>query len=267
MNHGQNRPLIEHVLDDFTLPWQDPPADVVLLHPGLSGNLRLYRAWVPILGDTFRVLRVTARGQGGTPKPDDYTWSLDNFVGDVLDVLDHLGIERVHWAGASGGGIYGQYAAITAPERITTLSLIATTPRFRGPAGQEYDTWLAPLDSGDREEFLWRDAERRFGLDTPARTEWIIKEMSRTSGAISAELHRWVHTVNLIDRLPEISCPTLVVTGEHDTLTSIEDADIFTERIPNVRQEIVKGLPHNIAYTHPHEIASIVKRFILSTMS
>lgn len=257
----QGLSLIHYELDDFTEPWGQEPAPAVLLHPGLGGNARLYRQWVPFLADSYRVIRVTARGQGGTSRPEGLERSLENFSLDIIDVLDELGIEKVHWVGASGGGIMGQYTAISSPERIASLSLIATTARFRGPAGN-YDDWLAPLDQDNQREFLERDRERRFGTENPARTEWIINELCRTGAAESAAMHRWVHGVNLIDRLSEITCPTLIVTGEHDTLTDLDDATILNNEIPNSQKVILPGLPHNIAYTHPREVAGVVRTFL-----
>lgn len=253
-------PLIYHTLDDFTAPWRQPPAEVVLLHPGLGGNGELYRCWVPVLGDRFRVLRVDNRGQGRTSRPPGYQFSLDNFVADVVAVLDHHGIERVHWVGASGGGIIGQHAAITVPERIASLSLIATTARFRGPA--DWDAWLAPLDQGDVVAFMMGDLERRFGCDNPARAEWIVNQLARTPAATTAELHRWVRTVDLVPHLGCIGCPALIVTGECDTLTDLDDAGIMVRSIPRARLEVVRGLPHNIAYTHPRLVATLVRSFL-----
>ena len=254
-------PLLHHVLDDFTEPWREPPADVVLLHPGLGGNGRLFRAWVPLFADRYRVLRVDARGQGFSPRPPGYLFSTEQWLSDVLAVLDHYEIERVHWVGSSGGGIMGQYAAINAPERIKSLSLIATTAYLQGPAGG-FDAWLEPLERGDQREFIGRDIERRFGLDNPVRTEWIINELCRTSAATSAELHRWVHTVDLREQIARIACPTLVVTGEHDTLTGLDEARHMAETIQHARLEIVRNQPHNVGYTHPHLIAGIVRAFL-----
>lgn len=254
-------PLIEYEVDDFTAPWRSEPAPAVLLHPGLGGNARLYRMWVPFLADAYRVIRVTARGQGGTSRPDGLERSLENFAQDIMDVLEHLEIDSVHWVGASGGGILGQYAALSRPDRISSLSLIATTARFRGPAGN-YDDWLEPLDRDDQREFLERDSVRRFGTDNLERTGWIIDELCRTGAAESAAMHRWVHGVNLIDRLPEISCPALIVTGERDTLTDLDDASILADRIPDSRKVILPDRPHNIAYTHPREVAMAVRAFL-----
>ena len=254
-------PLIEHVLDDFTLPWRSDPSPVVLLHPGLGGNTRLYRPWVPCLSDRYRVLRVTARGQGGTSRPPWREPSLDGYAQDVVDLLDGLGVSAVHWVGASGGGILGQHVAITHPERMASLSLIATTAQFRSPT-ENFDEWLEPLDQDDQREFLERDTVRRFGTDDPERTRWIIDELCRTSAAESALLHRWIRTVDLVNEISSIQCPTLIVTGEADTLTSTGDAQIMNDRIPDSRIVILPGRPHNIAYTHPWEVASAVRTFL-----
>ena len=85
------------------------------------------------------------RAQGMSALPDGYEWSIDEFVSDVLAVLDHYGIERAHWVGASGGGIIGQHAAASAPDRLASLTLLATTPRFRSPTAN-VDDKPAPLD-------------------------------------------------------------------------------------------------------------------------
>jgi pimeloyl-ACP methyl ester carboxylesterase len=256
-------PLLHYFFDDFTEPWSPEPAPVVLLHPGLGGTGLAYRQWVPVLGDRYRVLRVDARGQGlsSDRRPAGYQFSLDAWVADVLAVLDHREIEQVHWAGASGGGIVGQYAAATRPDRIASLSLIATTPRFRGHE-HDFDEWLEPLRQGDVAGFLRGDEERRFGTDNPRRTDWILRQMELTPAPTVLELHQWVKTIDLRPLLPRIACPALIVTGEHDTLTDLNDADLMAREIPNARLEVVRGLPHNIAYTHPRLVAGIVGSFI-----
>lgn len=253
-------PLVNYVLDDFTIPWRQGDTEVILLHPGLGGNSRLFRSWVPILGDEFRILRIDPRWLN---KPERYEWSLDGFIDDVIAVLDALDVRSIHWVGASGGGVIGQHAAITRPQRIRTLSLIATTPRFKGPVDQGYDAWLSPLDQGDHAAFIRRDRKRRFGSVDQACSDWIISELTRTPGTVSAELHRWVRGVDLVPRLHEIACPTIVITGEQDVLTDLQDAQLLATSIPNAQLEILPGLPHNIAYTHPHTVAKIVKEFVL----
>lgn len=256
-----NWPLLHHVLDDFTEPWRAEPAPAILFHHGLAGNGNLFRAWVPSFADRYRVLRIDARGQGQTPLPRGYELSLDSFVADALDVMNHHGIERAHWIGTSGGGIIGQHAAASEPDRIASVSLIATTARFRAPA-MGVERWLAPLDRGDTDQFFRQDIETRFGLDHPERTDWIISEIKRTPPETIAALHRWVVGVDLREEIGRIQCPALIVTGEHDTLTDASDAGVMADRIPNARVHIIDGHPHNVGYTHPTLVAGIVRRFI-----
>lgn len=254
-------PLLHHQLDDFTEPWRKQPVPVVLLHPGLAGNGDLFRAWVPILAGRYRVLRLDARGQGRSPRPEGYTWLIDAFVEDALAVMDHLEIERVHWIGASGGGIIGQHAAVVAANRIESLSLVATTAHFRSPS-ERVDDWFAPLDRGEAAEFFQQDTERRFGTSHPGRTSWIISEILRTPVQTIAELHRWVVGVDLTADLPRIACPTMIVAGERDTLTDLSDARLMQQHIPDARLQVIEGHPHNVGYTHPHLVAAIVRRFL-----
>ncbi len=254
-------PLLYYELDDYIEPWNAASAPVVLFHHGLAGNGNLFRAWVPFLADRFRVLRIDARGQGRSPRPAGYEWSSDGFVNDVLQLLDHLEIEQVHWIGSSGGGIIGQHAAITAGERIASLSLIATTPRFNSPT-PDLDEWLAPLIRDDADEFFRQDLERRFGSGNQARTDWIINEILRTPTKTIEELHRWVVGVDLIDALPEIRCPALIVTGGLDTLTDLDGARLMEQGIPDARMHVIEGYPHNVGYTHPHLVAPVVRRFL-----
>jgi pimeloyl-ACP methyl ester carboxylesterase len=54
----------------------------------------------------------------------------------------------------------------------------------------------------------------------------------------------------------------LVVTGEHDVLTGLDEARFMATHIPNARLEIVHDQPHNVGYTHPHLIAGLVRAFI-----
>ena len=254
-------PLLYYKLDDYTEPWESAAAPVILFHHGLAGNGNLFRAWVPFLADRFRVLRIDARGQGRSPRPAGYEWSGDGFVQDVLQLLDHLQIDQIHWVGSSGGGIIGQHAAIATGERIASLSLIATTPRFNSPTA-DINEWLAPLIRGDADEFFRQDLERRFGSGNPARTEWIINEILRTPAKTIEELHRWVVGVDLIDALPDIGCPALIVTGGLDTLTDLDGAHLMEQGIPDARLHVIEGYPHNVGYTHPHLVAPIVREFL-----
>ncbi|MER7084139.1 alpha/beta fold hydrolase, partial [Saccharopolyspora kobensis] len=107
-------------------------APVVVLSNSLGTDLTLWDAQVPALAQEFQVLRYDQRGHGASPgKPGPY--SLKQLGGDVLALLDVLGIRKAHFAGVSLGGMTGMWLAEHAPERVDRLALICTSAEL-GPA-------------------------------------------------------------------------------------------------------------------------------------
>ena len=127
--------------DDFTDPWRSAPT--MLLQHGFSRNGRFWYNWVPLLSRQFRILRPDMRGMGGSVIGEaQYEPSLDTFVDDVRNILDHLEIEDVVYVGESFGGIIGLNFAHKYPERTRALVLCntpAACPAGSVPAGE--GTW------------------------------------------------------------------------------------------------------------------------------
>ena len=112
-------------LDDYTEPWQ--AKSVVMLHHAAAGNLHRWRAWVPALARQHRVLRFDMRGHGDTQPLPEGTFSLPGLAADIAAVLDGLEIEKVHLVGASAGGMVSLRFARDFPQRLHSLSLVAST--------------------------------------------------------------------------------------------------------------------------------------------
>ena len=72
--------------------------------------------------------------------PDPYT--LADLGHDALELLDHLGIEKTHWAGLSVGGMTGMWLAINAPERIDRLVGLCTSAKLGPP-----ELWQERIDT------------------------------------------------------------------------------------------------------------------------
>lgn len=86
--------------------------------------------WQPVLGNLgrhFRLVLIDNRGSGRSDRPAG-AFAVADMVGDVLAVLDAVGIHRAHVLGASLGGMVAQELAITHPERVDSLVLACTTP-------------------------------------------------------------------------------------------------------------------------------------------
>src|SRR5687767_8754430 len=116
---------------DVTLPnglrvhyyeWPGSGPNLIFLHPS-SGYGRMWEWTTDALGDQFHVYAPDQRGHGQTDKPDgDY--SAQEYAGDLLLLMDALGIDTAVIAGQSLGGRVGQVFAAEHPERTIALGLV-----------------------------------------------------------------------------------------------------------------------------------------------
>ena len=110
-------------------------APVVMFASSLGTTHEMWDAQAEAFTDEFRVLRYDHRGHGGSPAPPG-PYTVDELAGDVLALLDELGIESVTFVGLSLGGAVGMTLALRAPERIERLALCCTSRQFGPP-----ETW------------------------------------------------------------------------------------------------------------------------------
>jgi 3-oxoadipate enol-lactonase len=122
---------------------------VLLLSNSIGTDLTMWDPQIEALGKHFRVLRYDSRGHGSSDVPTG-PYSLDRIGRDVIELLDALKINRVHFLGLSLGGMVGQWLGIHAPERIDRL-ILANTSAYLGPAGQ-WEARIASVLKGDRQE-------------------------------------------------------------------------------------------------------------------
>jgi len=147
-------------VDDFSDPWRENPVPVLMLHAAMGAYRRWY-AWLPVIARRFPVISLELRGHGGSEiPPASLPFSLERLVQDARELLDHLGVARVHAIGLSAGGYVGQRLAIEHPEQVTTLSLFASTPGLRGTQAA---TWPAKIAAMGLEPFIRATAADRFG--------------------------------------------------------------------------------------------------------
>jgi 3-oxoadipate enol-lactonase len=196
-------------------------APVLMLSNSIATSLRMWDGVMPDLVERFRVLRYDTRGHGASDAPVG-AYSIDRLGRDVVELLDALGLERVHFLGLSLGGMIGQWLGIRAPERIERL-VLSNTSAYLGPADY-FDGRIAELarirDMHETAEGFVRnwfspepidqglpvvDAFRKMVAETPP---------AGLAGCFAAVRDLdFRRTVALVDR------PTLVIAGEHDTVT------------------------------------------------
>src|SRR5690554_6142332 len=110
----------------------DADAPPLVLSTSLGASRLMWTAQVEALKSRFRVIVYDHRGHGRSPVPAG-PYTLADLGGDVLTLLDHLGLRSTGFAGLSLGGMTGMWLAAHAPERIDRLALLCTSPRLGPP--------------------------------------------------------------------------------------------------------------------------------------
>jgi pimeloyl-ACP methyl ester carboxylesterase len=258
--------------DDFVEPWE--PHETVLMSHFVFGNHTEFRRWVPPLAREFRVLRLDRRGNGLSEKPPlGYTYTLDGLLADFVSFLDALGIERVHYAGDSLGGVLGAAFAARHPERVKSLVLCAT-PCWINPAVQAgfvregyADPIAAVMGMGS-----WVYAMTSQGMMAAGqsgdptrllRSIYRAEQMALMPAHVIAALMRMVtqRSFDITALLPEIQAPTLLLSPQKSVPTPPEEQAMMRERIPNCEQVVFEGASHGIAFDQPERCAETALTF------
>lgn len=251
-----------YLVDDFTDPWTQP--EVVLLHHAAGGSSRHWWGWVPHLARRYRVLRLDCRGHGESPAPPaDYQWDIRRLAQDVHDALAALGVRRVHYAGASAGGIVGLQFAHDFPEQVASLTLVAATPRL-GQTRVDFGKWVEAIRQRGVRAWAMTDLEKRFNLDRAPRglLDWFVDEVAKTPQSVVSTFVPYMSTTDLGDLLPSISAPTLILAAGTDDITPMEVQYEMRDRMPNARLVALEGMAHNVAVQEPDLCAQEMLRFL-----
>ena len=239
---------------------------VVLVH-GFGLDMRMWDPQAAHLAARFQVVRYDARGFGASGPFDPavrYT-----HAGDLLALLDHLGIGKAVLAGLSFGGRVVTQAALSAPDRIAGLVLLDSVldgvPWDPGSAAAS-DT--AVRQARDRGLLAGRAAWLAHPLFATAR------QHPRLAGQLAEMMagypgQHWTgHDPHKqagpppIDTLEKLAMPALVLVGEHDVPCFKEMSAVLARRIPGARYHMVRGAGHMINMEQPGTVNELLASFL-----
>ncbi len=239
-------------------------AAVVLAHT-IGCDHRMWEHLAARLAPRHRVLAFDARGHGRSPvAPRPY--GLADLADDAARLLDRLGIERAHWVGLSMGGMVGQAFALAYPERLGKLVLANTTSSY-GPEGRSnWQARIRMVEQGGlaaiRDMVAARYFSEAFRLKNRAVVEKVMARFVETPGQGYLGCCDAIAELDLLEQLPRIAAPTLVIAGELDAGTPPAMSQAIAERIPGARLAVIPGAAHLSAVENPEAFAAEVERFL-----
>jgi 3-oxoadipate enol-lactonase len=253
---------MHYQLDDFTDPWREPQT-ILMLHGNAESGLAWY-AWVPKLARQSRVVRPDMRGFGeSTPMPLDYPWSLDRLVGDFCLLMDHLEVQRFHLVGAKIGGTIARAFAARRPKRVITLTVVGTPPPLRVGAAERVPDLIRDFETHGVEYWARQNMGDRLGTAFPTEGfEWWTEFMGRTAVSTQIGFMGTIACADIRADLPNIACPTLVITTENSGLATVEETQEWQRQIRDSELLVLPGDSYHVAATHAERAAEATLDFI-----
>lgn len=254
-----------HIHYDLLGPEDGP---VLCLAHALSADTGIWVEQVPpLLAAGWRVLRLDMRGHGGSAagrstRPDG-GYTMDELALDVVRTLDALGLDRVHFAGLSIGGMIGQLLGLDHADRLHSLMLCDTAPHTI-PGGKKTwdDRFAAIAAAGSVEPLADATMDRwltdRFRAACPRRWAEVRASVAATTpegyiGGGTAILH-----FDVRDRLPKLRVPTMVVWGDEDPGTPPAGNQLIADLVPGARSHVFPGARHVPMVEFPDAFAGVM---------
>lgn len=245
---------------------------VLLLIHGMYGD---HTDWEPVLrplAEHHRVIALDLPGFGLSSKPHvDY--SADFFVSALEAFLKHLEVPKAIFVGNSFGGIICMLYALAHPERTSGLVLI--------DSGGFYE-W-SPQEREDAQSRFRKERLRKLSPEIHRRLFGSIFVNGPSSVAsaymskqdkklIRADFEQYVHAIHssvqlaldevLLDRLPEIKCPVLILQGAKDEIVKMEWVKEGASRFLNAQMKVVDDCGHVPQLESPQEVVRLMSEFM-----
>lgn len=262
--------------DGVTLHYEDqgdgPP---ILCLPGLTRNSRDFTYLLPHLSD-FRVIRLDYRGRGQSEHPDDFmSYNILREGADAIELLDHLGLDRVTLIGTSRGGLIAMALSVTNPDRLSGVVLNDIGPEVtpigierimdyvgKTPPFADLDEAAEALLAGageafpgvplrrwrEQAEFMWKNAP---GGGIALRYDPRLRDALVGQAGAGEAPDLW----QLFDGLRKI--PTAALKGANSDLLSDETFAKMQKRNPDMITAIVPDRGHVPFLDEPEALDAI----------
>ena len=249
----------------------DGAGEPLVLLNGIAMTAASWEVVAKPLAKHYQVIRCDFRGQLMTPVPPPE--NVADHADDVAALLNHLGIEAAHIVGTSFGGVVGILMAARHPDRVLSLTTVASANGFDELMADEVAHWraacVASLESSDRGHLS--DILEPV-VYSPAWVEEHKAERAQRRAQISALPDTWfegliglldsAHSLRLTDELQRVRCPTLVIAAEFDAFVPLDRARGLAEAIEGASFMLIEGAGHAVVVEQARLVVDLCLEFL-----
>lgn len=225
---------------------------LLLIH-GLGSSTLDWEYQIPALSQHYRVISLDLRGHGRSDKPRE-RYSIAGFAEDVAALIEHLSLPPVHLVGISMGGMTGFQVGVDYPELLKSLTIVNSAPEVKVKRPKDVlmvaQRWLfsrlLSLETIGKKlgRLLFPKAEQ-VELRLKVERRWPMNDKRAYLASLNAIIGWGVR-----ERLARITCPTLVVTADHD-YTPVASKQAYVDELPNARLLVVEDSRHATPMDQP----------------
>jgi 3-oxoadipate enol-lactonase len=239
----------------------DGPDDgrALVLGNSIGTTAGLWDEQMPAFVRDFRVVRYEHPGHGGSPSPPG-PYSIEVLAGDVLALLDRLGIERASFAGISLGGMVAMSIGTNAPERVDRLALCCTSAGLGRP-----DHWTARAATVRAEGMavmVEPTLERWLTLSFRTAHPAAVARLAAMLGGVDPDGYAGcceaIGAMDQRESIAAITAPTLVLAGADDPATPPSHAETIHDRIAGSTLVVLDGAAHLANIDRPEAFTDAV---------
>lgn len=256
-------------LHDATLNVADVGSGpVLLLVHGFPLDHSMWQSQMDSLSDTYRVIAPDLRGFGGSTGAIE-TITMERFADDMAELLDELDIaEPITFCGLSMGGYVAWQFWKRHANRLTQLILCDTRAIADSEEVARGRSMMAQrvLKEGSvvvAEAMLPKLFAEGTADKQPATVEATRKVMEGTAPeAVAGALRGMALRPDMTSELPNVDVPTLVICGEHDVISTVDEMRSIAEKLPNAMFVEVAGSGHMSPLESPDLVNSAIRKFL-----
>lgn len=244
-----------------------PNSPVLIFSNSLGSEMMMWDELIPYLLPYFRVLQYDTHGHGGSktiPPTPKWGVKIDDLGEDVIKLMDELNIETAYYCGLSMGGLIGQYLGINHPNRFKKIVLSNTGAKI----GND-ERW------NGRIETIAKNGMQAIVDDTMER--WFTEDFRKQNPERVAQTHAMflrsdvqgysncccaIRDADFRNQLQNLRVETLVITGDEDPVTNVEQAEFLVANIPNATLKVLHAR-HLAATELPQEYAEVLIDFFI----
>lgn len=236
---------------------------IVFVH-GNASTREIWNEVIPQLGKSYRCISYDLRGHGDGPAISE-PLTIDLLVEDLDEVCRQCGESRIALVGHSLGAFVAARYAHRFPERVRWLSLIAM-PANRADADRSAaDEFLKKLEDGgtagalSQMVKLWYTSA--FVAAHPGYLDKRLEQLDRIDDGVFLEFYRVYSRNDVDDLLPDLICPTQVMTGQFARGADANVADYIVGKLPNSEIKVFQELKNGLLTEVPDQVGSAILSF------